>query len=188
MSTRLTKELRTNIVDAVLEATVLDAQEADIVKRTVALATEIVAAKVPPGLLELTKKNPKAWFKWDEATCMYGNNPFDFCPSQRNGYISYTEPMPIAEHDYVITPEESVRFELLRKEAEAIYEMRWQMRAELMAFLMSCTTVEKVIERMPELTPYIKTENKSFALVVSTSNLLSTLMKSGFVVAPVEHA
>lgn len=187
-SNRLTKTTRQEIVDAVMKATTIEAQRADISKRASELATQIISQKIPPELMQAVKKYPREWFKWvTESSLPYRINPLAVDGRCYANSPSFVEALPYANEQYTYTDAEKDQFLPLRAEAEALEAMKEEMRRELGAFLESCTTVDKVLERMPELEPYIPKESKSFPIVASTGNLLSALMKAGFIVQPVAH-
>ncbi len=73
-----------------------------------------------------------------------------------------------------------MEIEKIRARADILAGKQWALEDEMNAFLRSCTSTEKVVERMPELAPHIPIEAKSYPLVASTNNLLSQLFASGF--------
>ena len=189
---KLTNQLRTDILTSVMKATEQENECADILKRTSVLARAVLLAKIPAAFLAVVKANPPEWFMWKATAYL----PTDMAPGTllpRDGYhdsgrYANFEPIPYpASGDVGISVSDREPFDPLYKEAEQLAERYDTIRRELAGFLKSCATTEKVLERMPELEPHVPTHARPYPLVASTSNLLSSLLKSGFVVQPASH-
>lgn len=172
--TRLTKDMREEIVARVVRATNIPELKADIIARTKAAAVKMVRDAQPEGFYEKTEGLPKEWFTslndvfvgYKSALSAFGMNP----------YIKFDDPVKVAavSQKYDYGPLES-----FQDEAKALTERESQLRGEISAFLLSCRHVEDVLERMPELKPHIPGISKSYPLTTA-SNLLSTLTQLGF--------
>lgn len=181
--TRLTKEVRAEIIERVVRATNIPELKADLIARTKKAAAQIVRNAQPEGFYEVTQSLPKEWFQAANSlyvpTHMDGvHNPLRIIGAvgDYSHHISFNDPVSVAvrhgEYSYeLLAP--------LAKEAEELAERESQLRGEISSFLNSCRYVEDIVERMPELEPHVPRHSKSFPLT-APSNLLSTLSSLGF--------
>ena len=185
MATILTKDMREECAQAVLQATTIPARAKVLMARVKALVKEQIMAARPFGFYERTKDTPREWLEsrsslglacyTDPARPLYLAGLYSESRSELD------DPVPVAAN----TPcrlgasgEEDL-FGPLYAEAEALAEEANTKKAEILAFLRSMRTVEKVVAAMPELEPYLpKKAEKSYP--VAPSNLLASLSKSGF--------
>jgi len=187
MPTKLNKAMREEIVASVLQATTYAAEKAAVEEHTEVLAREILEARIPAGFLIMAEGQPREWFQYCASTYIYKDEApmcafaaFDGGDAYAGRYISFEPLMHPSCFSNDLTDAEKNRFVPLRAQAEEIVERFAKLRQELRSFLASCTTVEKALERMPELGPHIPQTARSFPLVANTSNLLSDLLKCGF--------
>lgn len=185
MATKLTKAAREAITDSVLNATTLEAQEKALIAKFKEELQTLVESKVPVRLIELArnKANDRTWFKWQTSVCFGWDESKRPIPSQR--YVELLKSVPEEEQSISLSNKELEGFMHYNTKITALYDMRSSMYAELMGYLQSCSTVEKALAGMPELEPYVPKAAMFYPPVASTSNLLSSLTKAGFVVQPV---
>lgn len=188
MTTRLTKAMREEILNSVLAATDFEKKKKDILQRAGQVARKELLKLVPKEFTAMIEGHPQEWFLHDTSVHL-GR---DYAPEQAfNESANYWygcdlafEPIPHPCGIAMEIPEEQQAklFTPFRKEAEKLMEKQEKLRSDMRTFLLSCSTVEKVLEQMPELKPHIPEKAEFFAPTVNTNNLLSQLMKSGFVV------
>jgi len=181
---RITNAIRTQILDSVLASTNLPKKRDDIMKRTRALAQKIAVSKVPADFKKFSKTQPREWFRIQTEINLGHRNPergFHDDPA----YYAYNsvrlEPFPIPmSHREKFNEDETNLFTPLREEAEALRDGQKTLSVDIRKFLQGCNTTEQILERMPELKPHIPVITKHYPVVVSTDNLLSSLMQVGF--------
>lgn len=191
MTTRLTKAMREEILDSVLVATDFEKKKKDILQRAGQVARKELLKLVPEEFLEMIKNRPQEWFLHDASVELHKDyapeNAFNEIPNYWYGCNLAFEPIPHPCGAAMDIPKErqAKLFTPFRKEADKLRAKQDKLRSDMRAFLLSCSTVEKVLEQMPELKPHIPEKAEFFAPTVNTNNLLSQLMKSGFVVEEV---
>lgn len=185
--TRLTKYARIEIVNSVMKSTTrLHAEREQIVLDIKQAVASAVRASRPEGFHDLVAHAPKEWF----TLCAYvywGKNPVWVMGVAIDATAQY-ESSIMFDDPIVTTPHSGVDMRKLEKEPEfvALVERagKWAdkyltMRGQLATFLASCSTVEALAERMPELIKHIPKAQVSYPLV-APSNLLSVLLAEGF--------
>lgn len=185
MKTRLTNAMRDEIIERVMKATNLYAEREQIKTETKERAREAFLAAQPAGFNALAAQYPKEWFKAggdiklndaDNNPCVYLDS-VDGKGAYRNRYVRFDPPSPTAVDQ--VSGGDEVFYDLVER-AKAWAARHDTLLNELRAFLLSCSTVEAMLERMPELAPHIpKASGRCFPLV-APSNLLSQLQQSGF--------
>lgn len=194
--TRLTKAMREETLENVLKATDFEAKKKDILERAGKVARTELIKPVPKEFFEMIKGYPAEWFLHTGNYGLFREHAPEnaFRPHESwYGCTLHFEPFP---HPCglclnISKERQQKLFGPFRKEAERLMENQTQLKTDLKAFLLSCTTVEAVLEKMPELKPHIPEKVEFFAPAVNTGNLLTQLMKSGFVVeeaAALNHA
>lgn len=177
MAKTLNKEIREEIIENVVRATDIPELKADLIKRAKLAARNAVALAQPEGFYEKTADLPKEWFQQQGGVWITDNkNPVgEFTGCAYN--ITFDDPIHVSAN----TSGEKNFDELfaLQPEADALIEREEALRHEISSFLLSCRTVEQVLERMPELAPHVPKTVKPMPLVAA-SNLLSTLTQLGF--------
>lgn len=162
------------------------ARAKELMLRVKALVKEQIMAAQPFGFYERTKDTPREWLHsrsslglscfTDPARPLYSAGLYSESRSELD------DPVPVSAATvghYLSSSAEEDLFGPLYAEAEALAEEANTKRAEILAFLRSMRTVEKVVAAMPELEPYLpKKAEKSYP--VAPSNLLASLAKSGF--------
>lgn len=177
MAKNLNKEIREQIIENVVRATNIPELKADLIKRAKNAARNAVAAAQPEGFYEKTANLPKEWFQQESSVWVPNNkNPvgaFTGCTYN----IAFDDPIRVAAY----APETKDFAELfaLQPEVDALIEREEALCREISGFLLSCRTIEQVLERMPELEPHVPKMVKPMPLVAA-SNLLSTLTQLGF--------
>lgn len=180
MATRLTNNMREEIVDSVMRATDLAEQRKAIENETIEMAAKACRDAQPTGWFELIKGYPAAWFKLDGSVYVKGGfNPLARLAGYTHGmHINYPAPIPVAA-ELSLSEAQCSMFAALCERADAWFEANVAARGELIGFLRSCNTVEKVIERMPELARHVPKAGKVWPLA-APNNVMSRLSKLGF--------
>ena len=181
--TRLTKEVRAEIIERVVRATNIPELKDSLKARTKAAAVQTVRNAQPENFYETTKNLPKEWFQPSNSLYVPTHsdevrNPLRIIgiTGEYNCHINFDDPITVAAKHAAYNYE---LFAPLTKEAEELAERESQLRGEINSFLNSCRYVEDIVERMPELEPHVPRHSKSFPLT-APSNLLSTLSSLGF--------
>lgn len=194
MTTRLNKTLIEEIVASVIAATTFKAQRDALEKRIRAHASAMLTRDAPPGLVDLSKTVPREWLHWVDSVWMGESdwNPsrvlekaFEPAPYYGGTRITVEPAVPTTAHHKDEVHEAD--FVELTAEATALAEAYLRTKSQLRAVLNSVRTVEKALERLPELAPHIPKIAKSYPLA-TTSNLLADLMAFGFTVRAEQSA
>lgn len=183
MTTRLTKEMRNDIIESVMAATDMNTKREAILAETVARAVEVIRESQPEGWFALVEGHPKEWFSLQAEISFAGDLlPQSIMSTESHHYyhqIKLEDSIPVAIYYRRDRDSEKVVFAAVIKKAQAWREEYDATRGELASFLNSCSTTEKVIERMPELEKHIPKRAKVYPLV-APSNVMSRLAKLGF--------
>ena len=183
MTTRLTKDMRYEIINSALRGTTYEEQKKQILAELKTRAAAFIASEQPAGWTKLIKGHPKEWFQQQAELSMdRDKNPVNAVRDQD----LYGEQWKVAL-DNTISVAKFVKgsktFDAscadLLQQAQALQVQRDGVRDTLLQFLNSCSSVEKVVERMPELAAHVPKVVKSFPLV-APSNALAMLTKMGF--------
>ena len=191
MTTKLNNSLREEIVDNVINATDLPALERDIRRRVVETVRQTIIDAQPAGFYDLIKHAPKEWFRLEASVYIYTGDgtghPF-VALVKRIGRgidsnvtrVQLDDPIAVAQNGWEVSGAQwrTVLADLY-VEANAFVERYNDLYREISAFLKSVTTVEKLLERMPELERHVPKVSKPLPLV-APSNLLSSLSQLGF--------
>lgn len=190
MTTKLNKTLREEILANVINATELGDREKDIRRRVAETVRQTLIKAQPKGFYDAIKNLPKEWFRNEMGAYIYmeghplgvlngilNSNPY----ATGNGHhVGFDDPVTVAQAGWGVSNEKwATVLADLSKEAAAFAAQAIETRREIRAFLNSCTTVEKLLERMPELEPHVPKISKPMPLV-APSNLLSSLSQFGF--------
>lgn len=188
MATRLNKTMIDEIVSSVLASTTFQERRDALEKRVSAHACAMLERDAPPGLVALSKTVPREWLQWTDSVWT-GNaewNPHKILDQAFESTMHYgghrvqVDPaVPTTAHHKDEVHEAD--FVELTAEATALAEAYLRTKSQLRAVLNSVRTVEKALERLPELAPHIPKIAKSYPLA-TTSNLLADLMAFGFTV------
>lgn len=153
--------------------------------RVKALVKEQIIAAQPDSFYDGIKGLPRAWlcsqsglalgFYVDPARPLYEVGLY------HSNSSSLDDPIPTSANSPcgLTHAKEEALFSPLRAEAEELATEAKTKKAEVMAYLRSMRTVEKVIATTPELEPYLPKQTAK-AYPVAPSNLLASLSKSGF--------
>lgn len=185
---KLNKAIRTVIFESVMASTDFPALKQSIKDRTCALARELIAARVPAEFNDVVAavgKNASKWFSTIEEVYIHEKfSPLSVLNSGDGFTHVYVRFSPIYRPYHFETGffggQQENFFADLRKEAEGLAALIKRTEGELRAFLASCTTTEKLVERMPEIEPHIPKTAMSYPIVASTATLTSYLLKAGF--------
>lgn len=185
---KLNKAIRTAIFDSVMAATDFPELKRSIKDRTCALARELIAARVPAEFNDMVAaagKNASKWFASTEEVHVGDNfSPLavlTFNDYRCQNYVHFALIYcPFHFESSFSKAQQENFFADLRKEAEGLAALIERTEGELRAFLSSCTSTEKLVERMPEIEPHIPKIAMSYPIVASTATLTSYLLKAGF--------
>lgn len=178
MTTRLTNNMRDEIIESAMKGTTYEAQKKAILVELQARAKAHILQCQPPEFLKLVKGKPKEWFQL-QTDVYLGDLRAELPALRAQCYrIGLDDPLPYAVFAKAI-PTFVISLKDLEARMAALSEQHEQARGTLSTFLKSCSTVEKVLERMPELAPHAKFAAKSYPLV-APSNALAMLAKLGF--------
>lgn len=185
--TRLTKAMREEIVTSVLKATDFESKKTEFTNYVSEQVRSVLFARVPKEFRDMIKGQPATWFR-HASSVHFDTNKAPLCGLyDESGNLYYYnrrvefEPFPVpVDFDECFSKEMQEQFEPMRKEAENLRDAHFALRDGLHAFLCACTTVEQVLEKMPELKKHIPAKLVFFAPVVNTNNLFSLLTKAGF--------
>lgn len=196
--TKLTNAMREHIIESAVKNTNIPEKKAAVSEKTSAIVRKHVVAALPDGFEKAIACLPKNWFatrsseyirkEFNPEWIMFGNRKspygsssvafpevscqYNFQGSGVGGKIDTADPK--AKSWEVILATEI-------KAATALYEKETKLRLELSNFLLSCTTVAKVIAKMPELERHFPpTVTKQYPVVASTVKLSSMLDGLGF--------
>ena len=186
-STRMSRDLIGRIVANALKATNLDAEREEIIADTKKRVHKILLAKVDPELVKLAEKHPREWFCWqDQVYAQHGDyNPIAIVSAglhspRRDSYLPVEPSIPIPGHSTVGLKADKDLADLIQR-ATAWATKKYEAEMELRRFLASCSTVQKAIERMPEIEAHVPPAAvKVNHPIVASSNALSALTKLGF--------
>lgn len=191
MSTRLTKTLRAEIVEAVYKASKLPAELKELEKMPKAKFKELLLAAIPPGFTEMTKGKPKKWFRGDSHTYEHR-----YCRSEEfRGYMcssmigDYAH-NPISLDDPVLVPNSGLGEygEELGKWMYAVYRPLYQdwakRRNELYTaangVVNSYRTVKALLKAAPEFEQFVPKNHVTYPVpAIPISNALATFLASG---------
>jgi hypothetical protein len=190
MTMKLNKAMREEICANVLRATTFAADKKALLDELTTLLRSFAVSRVPQEFTEATVGKPAEWFTRRDSIYVTGKiNPHHVLSPERRKqtYISGDsfcfEPVlvPYIDKDnFRFTEPEEALVSAIYDRAVALADKREATEGEIRAFLASCSTTEKVIERMPEFEPHVPKAMRPFPIVASTSNLLSHLFASGF--------
>lgn len=183
---RLTKTIRDAIVTSVMAATTFAERKESVKQRTSKLARQLLFARVPTEFTALVNGSPCAWFATTNQVSLNRDrapmavfNDSGWCYG--GTLVEFGDFARPYDFDHCFTKEQQGEFfSALRLEAEKLAEQIKRTERELRSFLMSVTTTEKLLKRMPELEPHIPKTAASYPLVASTVNLQAYLSQSGF--------
>ena len=179
MTTRLTNDMRASIVESAMRGTTYEAQSKKIRAEAQAHARAFINASQPPEFLKLVKGKPVKWFQLQAELRLHDlRGSLPSLHALLCGRINLEDPVPFATYavpnlEFVTTVKD------LEARAGVLNTQQVEARRSLMSFLRSCSTAEKVLERMPELKPHVTVVAVSYPLV-APSNALSMLQKLGF--------
>lgn len=181
MATRLSTSLRETIVDNVIKATDLPELKDALKHRLKTAARDLILAQLPQDFVRLTAGLPKEWLGRQAQVSIWAVNELGALKNfgASGSSIELYDPVSVPENFCLDSKEVKQALLSFAEEAERLQDRERELRHEVMAFLLSCSTVEKAVERMPELAPHIPKQAKPMPLV-APSNLLSSLAQLGF--------
>ena len=187
-STRLNRDLISEIVTNVLNSTNLPAEREQITADTKKRVHYILLAKLPVEFRAIVEGNPREWFSWQDQ--VYAGkaayNPISVMNSvfgaerYRDAYLPVEPSIPVPGCGSVGMSAKDDLVDLIERANEWV-EKRAAAERELRGFLFSCRTVEQAVERMPELKPHVPPAAvKTNYPIVAASNALVSLTALGF--------
>lgn len=184
MTRRLTKDIIEEIRISVIAATNLPARRKAIELASVEAAKSWLMSKQPPGFNDLARCHPKDWFPSVSQLYAPDENPVavmtavDLEPCSP-AYVYFHDPVPACTGSGRLDAQGWPAFDKCMADAKAWcvdYVTIWD---GLSAVFNSVRTVEKLLERMPELAAHIPKESAPAYALVAPSNLLSDLTRCG---------
>ena len=170
---RLTETLREKIADSVISATTYDERIAKARNLCTETLREYLVEQVPVAFVEMTQGRPKEWFHhigaFRDAWIKGCYETLNFDPF----------PAPVS-HKARLADDQLAEVGRLYAIAKLIEGEKDQSYNEVMRFLRSCSTVEKVTKNMPEFERHIPIQARSYPIAVSTSKMTMVLMGAGF--------
>ncbi|WP_025915477.1 Nmad5 family putative nucleotide modification protein [Herminiimonas sp. CN] len=193
---KLSKALRAEILGNVLAATTFKTDKEDIEREMSALVRKLMDAKIPDEFKALTTGAPREWFQGTARVNVNSKHAIENAFNRErldgrhmwDGTTQFECLVTPAIFDCNLTAQDYELILPIYQRAEKLAEAHWALEDEMTAFLRSCTTTERLLERMPELEPHIPKITRDYPIVASTENLLSQLLAAGFKVQPATHA
>lgn len=182
MATNLNKTNRAEIIESVIRATDLGKQRTEILEAARAVARTTIKNWLPAefnAAVEATG-HPEWFPQW---TCMWAGVETHPNGVLNGGDFIQLDPLPVMASDvnaYAIRPAVVDALAPLTQQAKTLVENEKKIRTDLMAYLLSCKTVEAAVKGMPELRPHVPAAAKPAFALVAPSNVLTDLMAVGF--------
>ncbi len=187
--TKLTKASRAHILESVIKATFIPAEKEAILKSTGDAVRNHLITCLPEGFLQATQILPKEWFshsteyyisKTSNPRCIM--NPLDGQGRVKSGDNIRFEKL---RHPHSsIHPSSVIWADILAGQIAAATKLKHQedeLTQELNAVLASCTTTEKLLEKMPTLERHLpEPAKKAYPVTTSTAPLQKALKRVGF--------
>ena len=174
--TRITKDMVEATVKNVLNATNLEAEKQAILTEARARAHKLAVAHAGPKLVALTKKHPREWFCWTISVYRGRREETPWSLLAGESAVPVDPPAPNPGNEIFFSETD---FADLSARAKAWVSKRDEIIASVRGLLQSSYSVEKFVERSPELAKHLPQKVKSYPLV-APSNALSLLMAAGF--------
>ncbi len=158
-ATRLTKSLRDEIHNALMERAYVERKE-EIARMEHDLGMAVYNDKYPSDTQALMRKLPDSFF--EQRSSIYVAFNSDYCK------LSIQESVPVGElhahswhalDNYSEDHELTDSFKIFRKAKEEYEKDRNRLAAESSAILQSCSTVKKLIETWPDIIPVLEKLN-----------------------------
>lgn len=190
-TTRLTKQLRIEIANAVYKASKLPAELKELEKMPLAKFKEILLASRPADFVIMTQGKPKEWFH-AEQSC-WSHRRYRDGGSTRymtEGQIGKFSNEGLTLDDPILTPKEGCTdyggaigqwmYEEYRPQYMAWAKRRDELNAATMGVLNSYRTVEKLLKDAPEFEQFIPKNSVTYPVpAVPISNALAVFMSAG---------
>lgn len=193
MSTRLTKAMRQDIVDRIIEKT-FAARIKKLKAAQVDLADAVYEAVIPVEFVKVAKNHPEDWFNRFSSIDLYqrqGNygSSMSFPLADRKGLskrIQLSSPRPFPASFGGSTPDMVLQGDILDsvkthiKIEQQLCDERDILHDRLMGLVGSVSTLEKLRETAPELADYLpQPQSKSNLPMIPVGSLVNDLMQAG---------
>lgn len=173
MSTRLTKALRGEIIEAVYKASNLPAKQEALLAKASAAATDIVTKSIPPKIMELFAEYPD-WFDTISNVWVYGVG----LPSN---YAQLNSPLPTPQRgaqEIAKQVREWCDKNFLQAKA-ALDKDTDELKNSVAGLLAGYRTVESLLKAAPEMKKFIPTSSVNYPIAIPVSNVLATMLSRG---------
>jgi hypothetical protein len=193
MSTRLTKLMRQEIVDRIIEKT-FAARIKKLKAAQIDLADAVYEAVIPVEFVKVAKKNPEDWFNRFGSIDLYQEegrygSAMSFPLADRKGIserIQLSSPKPFPASYGGSTPDVKITGDILAlakshiSEEQKLCDEREILHDRLIALVRAVSTLEKLRETAPELTDYLpEPQGKSSLPMIPVGALVTDLMQAG---------
>lgn len=189
-TTRLTKQLRSEIADAIYKASKLPAELEEMIKETKTKAKECVMDSWPVGFEHAIRTFPKEWFGVvtsvyasyargaDGQTVYLGN--FDLDELQKRVYLDDPIPFPTIGGGNYAEAYAQWLYDVCRPRYQDWAERRCKLFTAANGVLNSYRTVEKLLKDVPEMGQFIPQCGAAYPVpAVPISNALTTFLLAG---------
>lgn len=190
-TTRLTKQLRTEIADAVYKASKLPEELKELEKMPLAKFKELLLASRPADFVTMIQGKPKEWFHaeqscWAHRHCLEGE-----CRRYMTEYqIGKFSNEGLTLDDPVLVPKKGCTdyesalgqwmYEEYRPQYMAWAKRREELFAATMGVLNSYRTAEKLLKDAPEFEQFVPKNSVTYPVpAVPISNALAVFMSAG---------
>lgn len=193
MSTRLTKLMRQEIVDRIIEKT-FSARIKKLKAAQIDLADAVYEAVIPSEFIKASKKHPEDWFNRFSSIDLYQPQgsyglKMSFPLAERKGIteriqLSSARPFPASYGGS--TPDVKITGEILAlvkshiRTEQQLCDERDILHDRLIALVCAVSTLEKLRETAPELADYLpEPQGKSNLPMIPVGALVTDLMQAG---------
>lgn len=192
MTTRLTKLMREEILNRIMQATAFPTMYAEIKKETSIFASKFLSAQIPKEFKEFSKNAPKEWFMCtshvyfkNEVCPMYLLNsaPPTGHTAKWSSTVSLYDsvPRPADFKPMVVTSANGGKeLAALVDRATQYYLQYTDTRNKVASTLSGYRTVDRLVKDVPEFEKHCVYTKPSYAVTVDSANTLSALFKAGF--------
>ena len=180
--TRLTKDLRSKILDSILAATKYPALEETYMKLCRASATAWAKSKLPKEWESKTKGLPREWFATCSQIAMSGYHPGRITKMRYTYSIeieAFAAPMTMSCPKIDDSDPPTWFFEL-RKETDKVRDEYFTLRSTINGTLNSYTTVEKLLKDFPEFSRHVPNQPTHYPISTNVTEVVKVLMGAGF--------
>lgn len=190
-TTRLTKQLRAEIADAVYKASKLPGELKELEKLPLAKFKEFLLASRPADFVAIIQGKPKEWFHAEQSTWAHRRyRDGDSTHYMGENQIGKFSNEGLTLDDPVLIPNEGCSdynaaigqwmYEEYRPQYMAWAKRREELFAATMGVLNSYRTVEKLLKDAPEFEQFVPKNSVTYPVpAVPISNALAVFMSAG---------